>query len=403
MRATLPLERAARAAVHAARPARPDPVPHVVLLAHVGLLPAAPRAARARARRLRGRDRLDARARPPHLRRARARGRRASDEVLLSTYVCHPSLANDNLSGIAVADDAGEGSSLERDLRHTYRFVFAPGNDRPAVAGCTATSDRLDRDRARADGLLHRRRRRPHLQAQPARRRRRSTARSRPCCATRASRTRARLGAVGRRRAPVLLARLQPAGRDADAHAARRASTATTPRPTTSTGSRPTSLGGVGADVPGRGRRAGDQPHAASTSARTASRSSASRGLYRSAGGAVSSPDDERALLWVLNQSDGGHEPARHRRSLRASPTRSSGARPSGSSRPSCSRLADHGRARPGHRCERADRRPGPRPARGRAGRGRGTEPYAAAGRGPAPLARLRPVRAPGRRPRSSS
>ena len=30
------------------------------------------------------------------------------------------------------------------------------------------------------------------------------------------------------------------------------------------------------------------------------------RGLYRSAGGAVSSPDDERALLWVLNLSDGG-------------------------------------------------------------------------------------------------
>ena len=30
------------------------------------------------------------------------------------------------------------------------------------------------------------------------------------------------------------------------------------------------------------------------------------RGLYRSAGGAVATPDDERALLWVLNQSDGG-------------------------------------------------------------------------------------------------
>jgi aminopeptidase-like protein len=29
------------------------------------------------------------------------------------------------------------------------------------------------------------------------------------------------------------------------------------------------------------------------------------RGLYRSSGGAVESPDDERALLWVLNQSDG--------------------------------------------------------------------------------------------------
>ncbi len=30
------------------------------------------------------------------------------------------------------------------------------------------------------------------------------------------------------------------------------------------------------------------------------------RGLYRSAGGAVATPDDERALLWVLNGSDGG-------------------------------------------------------------------------------------------------
>src|SRR4029077_14992711 len=29
------------------------------------------------------------------------------------------------------------------------------------------------------------------------------------------------------------------------------------------------------------------------------------RGLYRTAGGAVATPDDERALLWVLNQADG--------------------------------------------------------------------------------------------------
>jgi aminopeptidase-like protein len=29
------------------------------------------------------------------------------------------------------------------------------------------------------------------------------------------------------------------------------------------------------------------------------------RGLYRSAGGAVASPEDEKALLWVLNLSDG--------------------------------------------------------------------------------------------------
>ncbi len=33
------------------------------------------------------------------------------------------------------------------------------------------------------------------------------------------------------------------------------------------------------------------------------------RGLYRSAGGAVATPDDERALLWVLNQKVDGDAP----------------------------------------------------------------------------------------------
>ena len=31
------------------------------------------------------------------------------------------------------------------------------------------------------------------------------------------------------------------------------------------------------------------------------------RGLYRAAGGAVARPEDECALLWVLNLSDGSH------------------------------------------------------------------------------------------------
>jgi aminopeptidase-like protein len=48
------------------------------------------------------------------------------DEVLVTCHVCHPSLANDNCSGIAVA------SRLARRLggtrpRHTYRFLFIPG------------------------------------------------------------------------------------------------------------------------------------------------------------------------------------------------------------------------------------------------------------------------------------
>ena len=49
-----------------------------------------------------------------------------SDEALIYTHTCHPSLANDNLSGIAVA------AALARAMREarpqlTWRFVFAPG------------------------------------------------------------------------------------------------------------------------------------------------------------------------------------------------------------------------------------------------------------------------------------
>jgi aminopeptidase-like protein len=48
------------------------------------------------------------------------------EEILVSTHSCHPSLCNDNLSGIAVA------TFLARELqprrhRHSYRFLFIPG------------------------------------------------------------------------------------------------------------------------------------------------------------------------------------------------------------------------------------------------------------------------------------
>jgi aminopeptidase-like protein len=51
---------------------------------------------------------------------------RSSEEVLISAHACHPSLANDNLSGIAVATFLAELLS-KRELRYTYRFLFAPG------------------------------------------------------------------------------------------------------------------------------------------------------------------------------------------------------------------------------------------------------------------------------------
>jgi len=49
-----------------------------------------------------------------------------SDEILVSCHVCHPSLCNDNLSGIAVAVMLAEAMAA-RARRYSYRFLFVPG------------------------------------------------------------------------------------------------------------------------------------------------------------------------------------------------------------------------------------------------------------------------------------
>ena len=49
-----------------------------------------------------------------------------SDEVLVSCHVCHPSLCNDNLSGITVAVKLAE-TMAARPRRYSYRFLFIPG------------------------------------------------------------------------------------------------------------------------------------------------------------------------------------------------------------------------------------------------------------------------------------
>lgn len=51
---------------------------------------------------------------------------RSSDEVLISCHACHPSLANDNLSGLTVAAFLAQLLSGQ-DLRYSYRFLFIPG------------------------------------------------------------------------------------------------------------------------------------------------------------------------------------------------------------------------------------------------------------------------------------
>lgn len=49
----------------------------------------------------------------------------STDEVLISCHICHPSLANDNLSGIAVATHLARHVT-RRPQRYSYRFLFMP-------------------------------------------------------------------------------------------------------------------------------------------------------------------------------------------------------------------------------------------------------------------------------------
>jgi aminopeptidase-like protein len=51
----------------------------------------------------------------------------SAEEVLVSAHVCHPSLANDNLSGIAVAAELAAHLMQLPRRRWSYRFLFAPG------------------------------------------------------------------------------------------------------------------------------------------------------------------------------------------------------------------------------------------------------------------------------------
>ena len=105
------------------------------------------------------------------------------DEVLLSTHVCHPSLANDNLSGIALLTELGRARSPSAPRRLTLSLPVRARHDRlHRLAG--ANEERLGRI---AHGLVLAcvgDAGAARLQAQPARRRRRSTGPSRMCSAS---------------------------------------------------------------------------------------------------------------------------------------------------------------------------------------------------------------------------
>src|SRR5204863_2871759 len=73
----------------------------------------------------------------------------SSDEVLVSCHACHPSLCNDNLSGIAIATFLAKYLG-EAELRYSYRFLFIPGT----IGAITWLSQNEDHVNAVRHGLV---------------------------------------------------------------------------------------------------------------------------------------------------------------------------------------------------------------------------------------------------------
>jgi aminopeptidase-like protein len=67
------------------------------------------------------------------------------EEVLVSVHICHPSLANDNLSGLVVATFLARHLS-KRNRRLSYRFLFIPGTI-GAITWLAANKEKADRIR----------------------------------------------------------------------------------------------------------------------------------------------------------------------------------------------------------------------------------------------------------------
>jgi aminopeptidase-like protein len=68
---------------------------------------------------------------------------RVTDEVIVSCHVCHPSLANDNLAGIAVAISLAQRLA-ESQPHYTYRFLFMPGTI-GSITWLARNSDRIEK------------------------------------------------------------------------------------------------------------------------------------------------------------------------------------------------------------------------------------------------------------------
>ncbi len=70
---------------------------------------------------------------------------KCADEILLSCHACHPSLCNDNLSGVALATFLGKLLS-DVDLKYSYRLLFIPGTI-GSITWLAKNEDKLSRVR----------------------------------------------------------------------------------------------------------------------------------------------------------------------------------------------------------------------------------------------------------------
>jgi aminopeptidase-like protein len=68
------------------------------------------------------------------------------EEILVSTHVCHPSLCDDNLTGVAVSVFLARALSAIPDRRYTLRFLYAPGTI-GAITWLAQNRDRASRVR----------------------------------------------------------------------------------------------------------------------------------------------------------------------------------------------------------------------------------------------------------------
>jgi aminopeptidase-like protein len=68
------------------------------------------------------------------------------DEIFVSTHVCHPSMCNDNLSGLVIAAALAE-MFAKKERRHSVRIVFVPG--------CVGAITWLARNEAAAARIRH--------------------------------------------------------------------------------------------------------------------------------------------------------------------------------------------------------------------------------------------------------